>query len=83
MDFAGSLGKQNLQSPEGVKALIDSFFQILHEASVQLRQLQIEHEKEVCAFEQLKEDYQQQSAILEANEKYFHAKMQNIENEFQ
>jgi hypothetical protein len=26
MDFAGSLGKQNLQSPEGVKALIDSFF---------------------------------------------------------
>lgn len=45
MEFGQSLGKQNLSSPEGVKALIDCFFQVLREASVQLRQLQIEHEK--------------------------------------
>ena len=29
MDFMGSLGQQNLSSQEGIKALIDAFFQIL------------------------------------------------------
>ena len=37
MEFGKALGKQNLSSPEGVKALIDCFFSILQEASVQLR----------------------------------------------
>lgn len=37
MAFGQSLGKQNLSSPEGVKTLVDCFFSILQEASVQLR----------------------------------------------
>ena len=82
MDFSGSLQKQNLQSAEGIKALVDSFFGILQEASVQLRELQIEHEKQVCNFEQLKEEHENQQNILEANEKYFQVKMQSIEDEY-
>jgi hypothetical protein len=37
MEFMGSLGEQNLTSQEGIKAVIDSFFQILQEASAQMR----------------------------------------------
>lgn len=47
MDFGNAIDKQNLQSAEGIKATVDSFFQILREASVQLRQLQIDHDKQV------------------------------------
>lgn len=32
--------------------------------------------------EQLKDENHEQQRLLEANEKYFQAKMQNIENEF-
>ena len=81
MEFMGSLGQQNLTSLEGVKAIVDSFFQILQEASAQMRQLQVDHEKEICSHEQLKEQYQDQVKIMEASEKYFQAKIQNIENE--
>ena len=82
MAFASSLGKQNLQSKEGVKALVDCFFEILREASVQLRVTQLDYDKLFQSFEQLKEDHNEQEKILEANERYFQAKMQNIEDEF-
>lgn len=45
VEFTGSLGKQNLSSPEGVKALVDSFFQILREASERMRELEVGYEK--------------------------------------
>jgi hypothetical protein len=41
----------------------------------------VTHENEICAHEQLKEKYQDQLQIMEASEKYFEAKIQNIENE--
>lgn len=47
---------------------MDSFFQILREASVRLRQLQLDHDKQVVQNEQLKEDLQQQQNLIEANE---------------
>lgn len=71
MEIGRSLGKQNLSSPEGVKAVIDSFFQVLKEASVQLRQLEVDLQKQVCEMEQLKEENHEQQRLLEANEKYF------------
>ena len=66
MEFMGSLGQQNLTSQEGIKALVDSFFQILQEASAQLRQVQCTLEKEMFAHEMLKEDHQNHLKILEA-----------------
>jgi len=83
MDFGSALDKQNLQSFEGIKATIDSFFQILREASVQLRQLQIDHDKQVVTNEQLKEDLQNQQNLIEANEQYYYQKIQNIEAQCQ
>ena len=68
-----------MQSAEGIKATVDSFFQILREASVQLRQLQIDHDKQVVHNEQLKEDIQQQQNLIEANEQYYYQKIQIIE----
>ena len=62
---------------------MDSFFQILREASVQLRQLQIDHDKQVVQNEQLKEDIQQQQNLIEANEQYYYQKIQIIEAQCQ
>lgn len=62
----GSLGQQNLTSLEGIKAMVDAFFQILQEASAQLRDLQIKHDKEIFTHAQLKDDYQKQLDIMEA-----------------
>lgn len=71
MEFGNSLGNQNLQSAEGIKAVVDCFFSILKEASEQLRKLKMDHEKKVCEFDELKDEHLQQQNILEANEKYF------------
>lgn len=62
---------------------MDSFFQILREASVRLRQLQIDHDKQVVQNEQLKEDIQQQQNLIEANEQYYYQKIQIIEAQCQ
>lgn len=83
MDFGTAIDKQNLQSAEGITATVDSFFQILREASVRLRQLQIDHDKQVVQNEQLKEDLQQQQNMIEANEQYYYQKIQVIEGHCQ
>jgi hypothetical protein len=44
MDF-GEFDKQNLQSAEGITATVESFFQILREASTKLRERQNQHDK--------------------------------------
>lgn len=62
---------------------MESFFQILREASVRLRGLQIDHDKQVVQNEQLKEDIQQQQNLIEANEQYYYQKIQIIEAQCQ
>lgn len=54
----------------------------MQEASVQLRQLQLDHDKQVCEYDSLKQENEEKQRLMEANECYFQAKMQNIENEF-
>ena len=49
--------KIDMNSPEGVKTLVDSFFSILQEVTAQLRHLQQQHEEKICENEQLKEDF--------------------------
>lgn len=67
----GQLADQNMQSPEGVKAMIDSFFHILQEASLRLRHAQTEHEKEIISSGDLREELSQLKNQTEVNEKFF------------
>jgi hypothetical protein len=55
--FSGEQQKVDMNSPEGVKTLVDSFFSILQEVTSQLRLLQQQHEEKICETEQLKEDF--------------------------
>lgn len=40
---------------------------------MQLRHLNIEHEKLICDLDQMKEEHSYQQSLIEANERYFQA----------
>ena len=61
--------------------MIDSFFHILQEATMELRQARIEHEKEIILSGDLREELAQLKNQTEVNEKFFQQQIKNLENE--
>mmetsp|Transcript_22050 Transcript_22050/g.34208 ORF Transcript_22050/g.34208 Transcript_22050/m.34208 type:complete len:218 (-) Transcript_22050:2231-2884(-) len=70
------LSKQNLSSAEGIKALMDSFFYVLREVSVQLREINNSLEIKKNDLAQLQVDFRQVQQQKEVSEKYYEEKIE-------